>query len=127
MGSRAKTPDMSAQNRAAQEQSDELKRQQEEARVAKEALAAKNTDELRVLRRRGRGRASLITTSEKGTENNTLDKEGSVTKREDEIGRINQEGRTAIEDRARKKLEQERIDALARRKGSKRPEPLLQG
>lgn len=64
---------MSAQNRAAQEQSEELKRQQEEAKAAKEALAMKNTDELRGIRRRGRGRASLITTSEKGlTENNQL-------------------------------------------------------
>ena len=102
MGSKPKAPDMSAQNRAAQEQSEELKGQQEEARIAKEALAAKNTDELRGLRRRSRGRASLITTSEKGTENNSLNKEGSVKKREDEIGRINEEGRIATEERARK-------------------------
>jgi|DEB0MinimDraft_10_1074344.scaffolds.fasta_scaffold186791_2 hypothetical protein len=73
MGSRPKAPDNSAQIRAAEEQSAELKRQQEEARMAKEALAQKNTDELKGIRRRGRGRASLITTSEKGfTENNKL-------------------------------------------------------
>jgi len=115
MGSKPKAPDMSAQNRAAQEQSEELKRQQEEARIAKEALAAKNTDELRGLRRRGRGRASLITTSEKGTENNTLDKEGSIKKREEEIGRINEEGRIATEERARKAKE-EAARAASRRK-----------
>lgn len=73
MGSKPKAPDMSAQKRAAEEQSLELQRQQEEARLAKESLAKKNTEELKGLRRRGRGRASLITTSEKGlTENNTL-------------------------------------------------------
>ena len=112
MGSKPKAPDMSAQNRAAQEQSEELKRQQEEARIAKEALAAKNTDELRGLRRRGRGRASLITTSEKSTENNTLDKEGSIKKREEEIGRINEEGRIATEERAR--IAKEKAAAAAR-------------
>lgn len=73
MGSRPKAPDNSAQIRAAEEQSAELKRQQEEARMAKEALAQKNTDELKAMRRRGRGRISLITTSEKGfVESNKL-------------------------------------------------------
>ena len=73
MGSKPKAPDNSAQIRAAEEQSAELKRQQEEARMAKEALAQKNTDELKAMRRRGRGRASLITTSEKGfVESNKL-------------------------------------------------------
>lgn len=73
MGERPKAPDNSAQIRAAEEQSAELKRQQEEARLAKEALAQKNTDELKAVRRRGRGRASLITTSEKGfVESNKL-------------------------------------------------------
>lgn len=73
MGSRPKAPDTSAQIRAASEQSAELKRQQEEARVAKEALAQKNTEELKGIRRRGRGRSSLITTSEKGfVEDNKL-------------------------------------------------------
>lgn len=73
MGSKPKAPDNSAQIRAAEEQSAELKRQQEEARMAKEALAQKNTDELKAMRRRGRGRTSLITTSEKGfVESNKL-------------------------------------------------------
>lgn len=73
MGGSPRAPDNSAQVRAAQEQSAELKRQQEEAKAAKEALARKNTDELKGIRRRGRGRTSLITTSEKGfTENNKL-------------------------------------------------------
>lgn len=73
MGSRPRAPDTRAQQQAAKEQSDELKRQQEEARVAKEALALKNTEELKGTRRRGRGRSSLITTSEKGlAESNKL-------------------------------------------------------
>jgi len=66
MGSTPKAPDMTAQNKAAAEQSAELKKQQEEARIVKETLATKNTDELKAIRRRNRGRSSLITTSEKG-------------------------------------------------------------
>lgn len=118
MGSKPKAPDMSAQNRAAQEQSEELKRQQEETRIAKEALAAKNTDELRGLRRRGRGRASLITTSEKGTENNQLDKAGDIKKREDEISRINTEGEAATAER--KRVADAKAAADARRNRFKR-------
>lgn len=108
MGSKPKAPDMSAQNRAAQEQSDALKKQQEETRIAKEALASKNTDELRAIRRRGRGRASLITTSEKGTESNRLDKAGDVAVREGEISRINAEGEVATAERAKQKTRDER-------------------
>jgi len=50
MGSRPKAPDNSAQIRAAEEQSAELKRQQEEARMAKEALAQKDSAEKQLLR-----------------------------------------------------------------------------
>lgn len=72
MGSSPSAPDMSAQNRLADEQAEKLKKEQEDARIAKEALAKKNTDELRAIRKRGRGRASLIKTSERGVENNSL-------------------------------------------------------
>ena len=73
MGSRPRAPDQSAQIRAANAQSAELKRQQDEAQLAKEQLAKKNTDELKNIRRKGVGRTSLITTSERGlTESNKL-------------------------------------------------------
>lgn len=70
---RPKAPNNSAQIAAAQQQSAELERQRQEAEAAKEALAQKNTEELKGQRRRGKGRSALITTSEKGfTESNQL-------------------------------------------------------
>jgi len=73
MGSQPEAPDTSKQDKLIAEQSAALKKEQEEAKRAKEALASKSTEELKGIRRRGRGRASLITTSEKGfAENNKL-------------------------------------------------------
>ena len=74
MGSHPKAPDQSAQIAAAEAQTAELKRQQAELDVSKNAVALKNTNDLKGIRRKQGGRASLITTSEQGvlTESNKL-------------------------------------------------------
>ncbi len=122
MGSKPKAPDNSAQIRASQEQSAELKRQQEEARLAKEALAKENTEELMAIRRRSRGRASLISTTERGVrENNGLGRGRDVSAREAEVERINAEGRVAAE----KRLADERLAAQKRKVRKFRGNPML--
>ena len=72
MGSKPKTPDMSAQNRAAQKQTEVLEKEEIEAKRNKETLALENTEKLRSTRRRGQGRSSLITTSETGVKGYNL-------------------------------------------------------
>ena len=72
MGSKPKAPDMSAQNRAAEKQTETLEKEEAEAKRNKETLAMENTEKLRSTRRRGQGRSSLITTSETGVKGYNL-------------------------------------------------------
>ena len=73
MGSRSRSPDMSAQVAAANEQKAALEKQNAEQKAAAEALAMKNTDKLTSARRGNSGRRALISTSEQGlTESNAL-------------------------------------------------------
>lgn len=72
-GSRPSIPDTSAQQENIRLQNEQLKKAQEDARLAKENLAQENTESIKSIRRRQKGRSSLITTSERGfKENNKL-------------------------------------------------------
>jgi len=72
MGRKPKAPDMSAQNRAAEKQTEALEKEETEVKRNKDTLALENTEKLRSIRRRGQGRSSLITTSETGVKGYNL-------------------------------------------------------
>lgn len=72
-GRRNSTPDFSTQREEIKKQQEEVEKQREEVVKQKNQIAKKTTSEVKSLRRRSRGRASLITTSERGfIENNQL-------------------------------------------------------
>lgn len=109
MGRSPKTPDMSAQNRAAEKQTEALEKEETEVKRNKETLALENTEKLRSTRRRGQGRSSLITTSETGVES-----KGYNTARSSEIGRIKSEGEAEKVKQTEKEAERKRINASIR-------------
>lgn len=72
-GRRAPAPDFSKQREEIKKQQEEVEKQREEVVEQKNQLAKKATSDVKSLRRRSRGRAALITTSEQGfIENNKL-------------------------------------------------------
>jgi hypothetical protein len=72
-GRSGSTPDFSKQREEIKKQQEEVDKQREEVVEQKNQIAKKTTSDVKSLRRRSRGRASLITTSERGfLENNML-------------------------------------------------------